>query len=271
MLSQYRLHTSDDERLIMPFLASDNSAQTSAYSQASALVAGMPHEAPKLLEIGPGDGTSRAKFQRVRPNCRWVGVDLPDSPEVRLAPRRSNCVSYDGVLLPFPQGAFDLAFTRQVFEHVEFPSELILEICRVLRPGGALVGSTSHIEPYHSRSLQNFTPLGFALMLQRSGFENITLRPGIDGFSLMIRRPLGRMGLRFLDSYFESEAPLNRLAEIGGRVMGLNVKRRNALKLLYSGHFVFEATKVDPTGATEGKDRRKPSVPHVSRSSTEAQ
>jgi SAM-dependent methyltransferase len=255
MLKQYRLHPSYDEGLIMPFLASDSSAQTSAFRQASARVSGIPHEDPKLLEIGPGDGTSLARFRELRPSCRWVGVDVPDSPEVRQVARRVNCVTYDGVRLPFPDDVFDLTYTRQVFEHVEFPSELILEIHRVLRPGGRLVGSTSHLEPYHSRSLQNFTPLGFALMLKRSGFDGITLRPGIDGFSLMIRRPLSRLGLRFIESYFESEAPLNRLAEIGGRAIGLSVERRSALKLLFSGHFVFEATKGGPTRPSETVSR----------------
>lgn len=43
--------------------------------------------------------------------------------------------------LPFPDGYFDIVFVCEVLEHVLYPKELISEICRVLRRGGAVIGS----------------------------------------------------------------------------------------------------------------------------------
>lgn len=43
--------------------------------------------------------------------------------------------------LPFEDGNFDAVVAGELFEHLQFPDDLVREIHRVLRPGGILVGS----------------------------------------------------------------------------------------------------------------------------------
>jgi SAM-dependent methyltransferase len=236
---------SDDEAMLMLFTAFDNSSQTTAFREVERHYS-QDHDRTGLLvlDVGAGSGSSFDEFKRFQSDCRWVGIDLPFSAEVSNAANRINCVTYDGVRVPFGGETFDLVYSRQVFEHVEHPSTLLTEIHRVLKPHGHLIGSTSQLEPFHSRSIQNFTPFGFALALQRSGFKNIVLRPGIDGISLILRRPFARVGLARLVSRFENESLPNQMLELFGRLTHLGIPRRNALKLLFSGHFTFVASKV---------------------------
>jgi hypothetical protein len=41
----------------------------------------------------------------------------------------------------------------------------------VLKVGGYLVGSVSHLEPYHGYSTFNYTPYGFRIICQRYALE----------------------------------------------------------------------------------------------------
>ena len=71
-------------------------------------------------------------------------------------------------------------FSRQVFEHVRHPDALMREVARVLKPGGVFFGSVAYLEPYHSRSIFNFTPYGLMTVLGNAGLRLSELRPGID-------------------------------------------------------------------------------------------
>ncbi len=152
--------------------------------------------------------------------------------------------TYDGIHLPFRPDTVDLVYSHQVFEHVRHPESLLLEVRRVLRPGGHFVGSTSHLEPFHSRSLWNYTPFGFCVLLKQAGFHSITVRPGIDGPSLIARKLLSFLRLAGLFSlFFIRESPLNSLLELFSRLLGMETRRRNAIKLMFSGHFCFSGRK----------------------------
>ena len=78
-----------------------------------------------------------------------------------------DCNPYDGVdvlanleePLPLPDASFDCVYANQVLEHVRELIPLILEIHRILKPGGFLLAhvpyfrsSWAHIDPTHVRS-----------------------------------------------------------------------------------------------------------------------
>jgi SAM-dependent methyltransferase len=178
-------------------------------------------------------------------NFHWIGLDIADSPEVRLrVAKGQHLCTYDGIRIPIRDQSIDLVYSHQVFEHVREPRTLLQEVYRVLRPGGFFVGSTSHLEAFHSRSVWNYTPYGFAELIRDVGFSSVKVRPGIDGFSLLARRLLGMAKLGDLFSpFFQRESPFNIAVEVGGRLLKLNVERRCALKLLFCGHFVFVAER----------------------------
>jgi ubiquinone/menaquinone biosynthesis C-methylase UbiE len=54
---------------------------------------------------------------------------------------QASFVHFDGTCIPFPAGHFDLAFLACVLHHIPHSEhvEILQEVRRVLRPGGALV------------------------------------------------------------------------------------------------------------------------------------
>jgi SAM-dependent methyltransferase len=217
----------------------DNSWQSDATKEALKIVSSL--NAPRFLDLGCGDGLERKSF----PGVHWTGLDIAESPGARKAAGTDkNVIIYDGVNIPFPDMSFDVVYSDQVMEHVRFPEPLIKQVLRVLRPGGVFVGSTSHLEPFHAESIQNFTPYGFAQILSSAGFENLNFRAGIDGPTLVTRRLLSGFKLEPLfQLFFSHESPLNLTLELLTRLCRIDARRRTAVKLLFCGQFIFSAQR----------------------------
>ena len=196
----------------------------------------------RVLDLGCGAGDSIDVFRRFDPAVRWVGLDLPSSPEVD-ARRRNDAefATFDGDSIPFPDGEFELVYCKQVLEHVRRPESLLAEVTRVLAPGGHLVGSTSQLESFHSLSVGNFTPYGLAVLLEAAGLEPIEFRPNIDGLALILRRGLGMHP--YFDRWWARESPLNRFIDVFARIRRLPPRSVNAIKLLMCGQFCFAAVR----------------------------
>ena len=206
-----------DGKLIYEFLPDDTSRQTHALREALRALDRAPANGDRvtLLDLGCGDGRSYDAFSVRNLEVRWVGMDVMDSQEVILRPSRSlPFCAYDGIQLPLRDNSVDMSYSRQVFEHVRHPEELIREVYRVLKADGIFVGSTSHLEPFHSRSYWNYTPYGFCVLLREAGFRSIVVRPGIDSLTLIGRRYLSYVKLAdLLEPFFTFESPMNALLE----------------------------------------------------------
>lgn len=236
-----------DSKLIYAFLPRDSSRQSDGLREVRKVSTrlGKRGESVRLVDLGCGSARSHDDLVAGDTMMRWVGLDILDSPEAmgRLRTDLPIC-AYDGVRIPLTENSVDITYSRQVFEHVRHPEQLIAEVLRVLRPGGWFVGSTSHLEPFHSRSYWNYTPYGFCTLLRDAGFQSICVRPGIDALTLISRRGLSYLGLSpIFKPFFKVESPFNLLLEAGMRVAGVPVKRRNFLKLVFAGHFCFSAQK----------------------------
>lgn len=80
----------------------------------------------KVLDVGSLDinGSYRGLFGK-----GYVGLDIVPGPNVDL------CVD-DPYGWPLEIKSFDVVISGQAFEHIEFPEKTMLEISRVLKPGG---------------------------------------------------------------------------------------------------------------------------------------
>ena len=237
--------SSGDAALVSPYVSQTSSRQTSSRREVAERLRASPRPAWRVLDLGCGTGASHDLLAAAAPLERWIGLDIADSPEVRLRARRDLAfVTFDGVHIPLAAGAFDLVYSHQVFEHVRHPQALLGEVARVLAPHGMFVGSTSQLEPFHSRSFWNYTAYGFAELLKEAGFREIEVLPGIDGRTLTVRRVFSFVKLtRPFDFFVERDSPLNLAIELSGRLLGLGARTRALLKLVFAGQFVFVARK----------------------------
>jgi SAM-dependent methyltransferase len=198
----------------------------------------------RVLDLGCGVGGSVDHFHARDPSVEWVGIDVPGSPEARDRTRSdARFETFDGISLPFNNGSFDLVYCKQVLEHVHRPPPLLAEVRRVLAPNGWFAGSTSQLEPYHSLSVWNYTPVGLAALLREAGMTVTELRPGIDSLTLIAWRMTGRP--RWFGRWWARPSPLNQALDVYGKVTRLEPRLLNATKLLFSGQFAFLA-RCDP-------------------------
>ena len=196
----------------------------------------------RVMDLGCGEGGSVDQFRAAAPGCRWVGVDIADSAESRARTRQdAEFVLYDGVHLPFAEASFDLVYCKQVLEHVARPEPLLAEVARVLRPGRVFAGSTSQLEAFHSNSRFNYTPFGLAEAMRGAGLAVDELRPGIDGFTLLVRRALGTP--RWMARAWATESPVNRAIALAGRLRRVDHVAVNTAKLVFCGQFSFLARR----------------------------
>ena len=82
-----------------------------------------------LVDIGSTDvnGTYRPLF----PEWRYIGIDTAPGPGVDLVAR--NPYRY-----PLPSASVDLVVCGQVFEHMEYFWIGLLDMCRLVKPGGLM-------------------------------------------------------------------------------------------------------------------------------------
>ncbi len=226
--------------LLPAALPSDDAHQTLA-DRYIELEVGHSHGRPwRVLDLGCGGGSSVDSFRARDPQVEWVGLDLLDSPEVRTRKRGdARFETFDGIEIPFGDDSFDLVYCKQVLEHVRRPAPLLAEVSRVLSPGGFFAGSTSQLEPFHSLSLWNYTPLGFAKLAEEAGLVVLEVRPSIDALALIAYRMLGSR--RAFDRWWAAQSPLNRVIDAYGRARGLSPEAINATKLVFCGQFAFLA------------------------------
>jgi ubiquinone/menaquinone biosynthesis C-methylase UbiE len=106
-----------------------------------ALRALLPPSGRRLIEVGAGFGRLANEYGG------YAEIVLLDSSEVHVAAARDavradprfSVVSGDAYALPYPDGYFDAAVCIRVLHHFEDPGPALVELGRVVRPGGVLV------------------------------------------------------------------------------------------------------------------------------------
>jgi glycosyltransferase involved in cell wall biosynthesis/LmbE family N-acetylglucosaminyl deacetylase/SAM-dependent methyltransferase len=143
----------------------------------------------RFLDLGCGAGRHRALIESK--GYQWLGLDRAQSAIPSL---QSDVGS-----LPLQSESMAAVSAWQVFEYVDCPEAVVSEAARVLESGGVFCGSVSFLEPVHGRSCFNLSPLILEKLLARHGFADIEIKPGLNGFALMLWTWLRRSGVPFVD------------------------------------------------------------------------
>ena len=179
--------------VIYDFIPSDHSKQVGLEYYVEELCKGIKlKDEINMLDLRCERGESQKFFKEISSKVQGVGLDIQNSPEVNSRVEISNEFKfYDGINIPFLDNYFNIVYFKQIFEYVKYLRELLSEVSRVLKPDGYFIGSTSHLEPFHSLIYWNFTPYGFSQLIEEAKLKISEMRPRIDSLTLIIRWGLG--------------------------------------------------------------------------------
>lgn len=134
-----------------------------------------------VLEVGCGTGSVLAQLSSGGFARHYCGIDMAD-PEAHRdeGAKDVDLRRYDGVRIPFDDGAFDLVVSTHVVEHVPDPRGFIAELSRVASGDIYIEVPCELTVRANRRALQPsvdtghinlYTPESFLLLLQTSGLE----------------------------------------------------------------------------------------------------
>jgi len=126
--------------------------------------------APRFLELGARARSGNVYRTRLKSHASYVGFDL--------LPGRNVDIIGDAHELSrsFAAESFDVVFSVSLFEHLAMPWKVVVEINRVLRPGGLVFVATHPALPPHE------LPWDF-WRFNRAAFNSLFCRA--TGFSLL--------------------------------------------------------------------------------------
>jgi ubiquinone/menaquinone biosynthesis C-methylase UbiE len=143
-----------------------------------------------VLEVGAGPGLSTDVLRRRVP--RLTAVELDEELAAKLADRLASTnvevVKADATALPLESDRFSAATCFTMLHHVptsDMQDRLLAELCRVLRPGGLLIGSDSvasdDLREFHAGDVYlPIDPGEIPARLEAAGFDDITVELGGD-------------------------------------------------------------------------------------------
>jgi ubiquinone/menaquinone biosynthesis C-methylase UbiE len=152
-----------------------------------------------VLEIGFGHGRTLTVAADRSPDARFAGLDIAAT-AARAAQRRCRALVAagrldlrvgDGRALPWPDAAFDAAFTVHTLYFWPDPERHLAELARVLRPGGRFVlgfreRTDDAIRRFPPPTYRFYSTDEVTTLLSRAGFATPAIRAAAAGADLRI-------------------------------------------------------------------------------------
>jgi SAM-dependent methyltransferase len=172
-----------------------------AWERRRALLLAEARPGDRVLDLGCGAGRFVAALRDA--GCEPVGVEIAEAALERArvnVPGADLRLLEDDGSLPLEHGSVDLVWCSEVLEHVADTAHFLLEVRRVLRPGGRLLVTTpshgrlkrtvialarfeSHFDPL-GQHLRFYTRRSLAATLEHAGFEGVRVRRGLTAWAV---------------------------------------------------------------------------------------
>ncbi|MCG7871956.1 MAG: class I SAM-dependent methyltransferase [Candidatus Thiodiazotropha weberae] len=153
------------------------------FNRFTATVNEMPQAA--LLEIGSRNVTGVVKRDLFQSTVDYTGVDIHAGENVDVVADVHELSSH------LPQNHYDAVFSISVFEHLAMPWQAVIEINRLMKPGGLLFIATHPVIPPHELpwDFWRYSSETFKVLLnQRTGFEILESVEGTPARILSLSR-----------------------------------------------------------------------------------
>ena len=99
---------------------------------------------------------------------------------------------WDGSIMPFEDSSFDVVISTEVMEHVPDPDSYLMEVKRVLKPGGMFFFTVPFLMSLHEvpNDYYRYTTFALEMIFKRVGFVTITIKP-MGGYNAAMAQMLG--------------------------------------------------------------------------------
>jgi demethylmenaquinone methyltransferase/2-methoxy-6-polyprenyl-1,4-benzoquinol methylase len=187
-----------------------------------------PQPGDRVLDVATGTGMVAAELL-ARADCSVVGVDqsldMLEAARARFAAApgaRIELIEGEAEALPFADGSFDALSFTYLLRYVEDPRATMLELARVVRPGGRVASVEFGVPPWlpARAAWRLYTAIGLPALgriASRDWYEvGRFLGPSIRGFYK--RHPLPRIVAYWRDAGLEPVL-VRRMSLGGGIVM----------------------------------------------------
>ena len=132
-----------------------------------------------VLDFGCGSKPYESLFRNAK---SYLGVDIQVSGHKHIDSKVD--VFYDGKKLPFQDKSFDSVVSFEVFEHIFNLKEVLIEIIRILKPGGQILISIPFAWPEHEvpYDYARYTSYGIKDILEKNGCEIVEIHKSTTYF-----------------------------------------------------------------------------------------
>ena len=99
---------------------------------------------------------------------------------------------WNGSVMPFEKNSFDVVISTEVLEHLPNPDLYLLEVKRVLKPGGMFFFTVPFLMPLDEvpNDYYRYTPYALEMIFKKSGFVNVNIKP-MGGYNAALGQMLG--------------------------------------------------------------------------------
>jgi len=92
-----------------------------------------------VLEVGAGDYSFDYLLSKLDSNIRWHKLDFAPPCDLKVD------LNVENINLPLENKSYDMIIITQVLEHLLWPQSVLIELHRVLKDDGVLIGSVPNI------------------------------------------------------------------------------------------------------------------------------
>lgn len=130
----------------------------------------------KILDLGVGRGEFLNGFIR----CGLKGYGVDQSAIAKSVCPEAEILQSDleNEPLPYDDNTFDVVFSKSVLEHFYYPEKLIIEIYRIIKPGGMVITMVPDWESVYKTFYEDYT---HRTPFTTNSLKNILLINGFDG------------------------------------------------------------------------------------------
>lgn len=124
----------------------------------------------RVLDVGCGDSPYR---HALNSSCTYTGIDIKN--QAKFDYDRKDIIYFKGKKIPLKDSSIDSIICTEVMEHLEKPSELAVEMCRVLKKNGTAFITIPWSARYHyiPYDYGRYTPAAINKIF--AGFSNVVI------------------------------------------------------------------------------------------------